>query len=132
VRILIDTNVLIAAYTSYGVCASVVNYCMKEHQLCSSEFILTELEKQLQKKFNLSEKEVKEVSGLIRKVSLIAEYDYNIIPKVCRDPDDNHILAAAEVLNVDYIITGDNDLLELKKYKGISIVTPREFVLREF
>ena len=59
-KILIDTNVLIAAYTSYGVCANIVNYCMKKHQLCTSKFILTELEKQLQKKFNLSEKEAKE------------------------------------------------------------------------
>jgi predicted nucleic acid-binding protein len=49
VKILIDTNVLIAAYTSYGVCANVVNYCMKKHQLCTSKFILTELEKTVKK-----------------------------------------------------------------------------------
>jgi len=45
---------------------------------------------------------------------------------VCRDPDDDHVLACAIAANVDCIITGDNDLLVLKHYRHIPIVTPAE------
>ena len=48
-------------------------------------------------------------------------------PKVCRDPDDDPILAAAVNSRCAYLVTGDNDLLSLSKVEGVSIVTPREF-----
>ena len=46
---------------------------------------------------------------------------------VCRDPEDDAILACALEARVDYLVTGDEDLLELKVFKGIRIVTPRDF-----
>jgi hypothetical protein len=45
-----------------------------------------------------------------------------------RDKDDIIILACAAGGNADYIVTGDDDLLVLKEYKGIRIVTPAEFI----
>lgn len=42
-------------------------------------------------------------------------------------PDDDYILAAAVNAGCDYLVTGDKDLLTLKKLEGMSIVTPREF-----
>ena len=51
--------------------------------------------------------------------------------RVCRDPDDDNILAAAESGKCDCIITGDKDLLVLKAYKGIDILNPREFITNE-
>ena len=50
---------------------------------------------------------------------------------MCRDPDDDNILAAAESGKCDCIITGDKDLLVLKAYKGIDILNPREFITNE-
>ncbi len=46
---------------------------------------------------------------------------------VCRDPNDDAILACALEARADYLVTGDVDLLELKIFKGIRIVTPRDF-----
>ena len=46
---------------------------------------------------------------------------------VCRDTSDDRIIGTALGGDADFIITGDKDLLVLKKYKGIKIVTPREF-----
>ncbi|GHV72688.1 hypothetical protein AGMMS49928_30040 [Spirochaetia bacterium] len=43
-----------------------------------------------------------------------------------RDIDDNIILECGITGNVDYIITGDDDLLVLKEFNGIRIVTPKE------
>jgi putative PIN family toxin of toxin-antitoxin system len=45
------------------------------------------------------------------------------IPAVCRDPDDNVVLACADVSNAEYIITGDLDLLALRSYRTIPIVS---------
>ncbi|PIP70614.1 MAG: putative toxin-antitoxin system toxin component, PIN family, partial [Nitrospirae bacterium CG22_combo_CG10-13_8_21_14_all_44_11] len=44
-----------------------------------------------------------------------------------RDKDDNIIIGTALSGNAEFIITGDEDLLVLKTYKGIDIITPREF-----
>ena len=45
-----------------------------------------------------------------------------------RDKNDRHILAAAMIGKVDYIVTGDADLLSLKNYNNISIVQARKIV----
>ena len=44
------------------------------------------------------------------------------------DEDDNRILECAELVKVDYIITGDEHLLDLRSFKSIRIVSPKEFL----
>ena len=46
---------------------------------------------------------------------------------MCRDPDDVKVLSLAVDSKADYIVTGDKDLLVLKKYEGIPILNPRSF-----
>ena len=43
--------------------------------------------------------------------------------------DDNNLLACALSSKADYIVTGDNDLLEMKSHKGVKIIGPRSFEL---
>jgi predicted nucleic acid-binding protein len=50
---------------------------------------------------------------------------------VCRDPDDDDVLAAAQTGGCDCLITGDQDLLVLKRYEGIAIVAPGDFAAFE-
>ncbi len=50
------------------------------------------------------------------------------IGKVCRDADDDHVIAAAVAVKAKWIVTGDLDLLDLGEYKGIRIVNARTFV----
>jgi len=47
---------------------------------------------------------------------------------VKEDEDDNRILECAETGDVDYIISGDEHLLNLKNHKNIRIVSPKEFL----
>ena len=44
------------------------------------------------------------------------------------DPDDNRIVECALDGGADYIVSGDHHLLELKRFRGIQIVTAREFL----
>lgn len=47
--------------------------------------------------------------------------------KICRDPKDNFLLALAKDGKADYLLTGDKDLLELKKFEKTNIITISEF-----
>ncbi len=48
--------------------------------------------------------------------------------RVSRDPEDDKFLGAAIEGNARYVVTGDKDLLDLKRYRGVQIVRPTTFV----
>lgn len=50
------------------------------------------------------------------------------ITAVDADPDDNKILECASAGGVDYLVTQDRHLLDLKEFEGIAILTPEEFL----
>jgi len=51
--------------------------------------------------------------------------------QVCSDPDDDKFRATAVGGKADFLVTGDvGDLLHLREYKGVAIVSPREFISR--
>ena len=50
------------------------------------------------------------------------------IGPVCRDPNDDHVIATAVAVNAEIIVTGDKDLLALSQYQSIRILTARSFL----
>jgi putative PIN family toxin of toxin-antitoxin system len=50
------------------------------------------------------------------------------LPGVTRDPKDDAIVACAVEGKVDYVVSGDQDVLALGQYQGIEVVTPRQFI----
>ena len=48
--------------------------------------------------------------------------------RVCRDKSDDVVLATALAGKADMIVTGDEDLLVLKEFRGIRILSPRQFL----
>jgi putative PIN family toxin of toxin-antitoxin system len=50
-------------------------------------------------------------------------------PAVCRDPDDDYLVAFGRAARVDALVTGDRDLLELVD-AGVAVITPRELIER--
>lgn len=49
---------------------------------------------------------------------------------VCRDPDDDEVLACAITARADFIVSGDADLLVLKTYEGIDIFNAAQAISR--
>jgi uncharacterized protein len=128
VRAIFDTNVLIAAFLSEGVCAKLlVRARTGEYDLVLSVDILREFESVLQKKFRLSRSEIADVVAILTEAAKEILQQIDPIEPLSRDPDDDKILAGARVAKADYLVTGDEDLLIIKQYEGASIVTPRDF-----
>lgn len=125
-RIVLDTNVLIAAFIARGTCHHLLEYCINHHDLVLSEFILDEVREKLIVKFKCKPEVADETVNLLRsQVELVSATPLDRL--VCRDADDDNILAAAVAGSCVCIITGDKDLLALKRFQGIDILSPGDF-----
>lgn len=126
-RVVLDTNVLIAAFIARGVCTDVFERVVNEHELILSPFILEEFERVMKNKMGLDRDRVTRAVALLRRKGRVLEPEALEEP-VCRDPDDDHVLALAGESEVGVVVTGDDDLLILKSFKDIPIISPREFL----
>lgn len=129
-KVVLDTNVLIAALISNGVCSDVLEHCVQRHTLVGSEFILSELRDHLANKFHYTSHET-EVA-----INLLQSSMEMVVPVVleftgCRDSDDVIILATAIAGNAECIITGDKDLLVMQRFQTVMILRPTEFTKYE-
>ena len=127
-RVVFDTNVLVAAFLTEGVCSKLlVRARKKECDLILSEAIVEEFERVLVKKFSLSRTDLSDVRILLGETTEEILRHVAAIEPLCRDPDDDKILACAHEAKAGYIVTGDQDLLVIEQYEGTRIVTPRDF-----
>jgi len=125
-KIILDANVVVAAFASRGLCESIFELCLSEHELILCEDLLTEIDKNLRIKIKLPSKMVDTIKELLKEHSVIL--DPTPLPKnACRDPDDIKVLGLAIASGADYIVTGDKDLLILKHFQKIPILSPRAF-----
>jgi len=128
VRAVFDTNVLIAAFLTEGLCSGLLVRARKHaFNLVLCDDIIREFEGILKKKFKLTIADISEISAIVSEAASEILHELNPIPSICRDPNDDMILACAIDTTADYIVTGDEDLLILKKYKDIIIINPRNF-----
>lgn len=124
-RIVLDTNVLVAAFVAHGVCAGLYEECLLRGRIVLSRVILDELKEKLISKAKLSRAEATEVLAAVRADAEFVEVQPLAAP-ACRDPDDDWILATALAANADVLITGDKDLLVLERFERIPILSPRD------
>ena len=129
-RIVLDTNVLIAAFIARGVCNEVLEHCARRHTLVTSDFVLDEFKRTLIKKFGRTPEMGEEAAALLKLRMEVVTHAGLDIP-VCRDEDDDNILALAITGNCAVIITGDKDLLVLKQFGGVEILSPSDFQMYE-
>jgi len=123
-RILYDTNVLVTLVSRReAVLRLKKQFSAGQDALIVSGYMLNEVEDVLGR-FKLTRQRVKAAIRHLERIAQIVEPSK--VEKVCRDPDDDNILAAALAGKADYIVTTDKDLLVLRKYKGIQIITPTD------
>jgi putative PIN family toxin of toxin-antitoxin system len=129
VRAIIDTNVLLAGLLWHGTPHALIEHVRNGTlTLISSPTLLAELTEVFARpKFDAilirsstsrerSLDEVRAFAEIIEPAPL---------PKpVCRDPDDDAVLALALAAQVDFIVSGDNDLPDLRAFESTPIVTP--------
>ena len=132
-RTTVDTNVFISALFWRGIPDRVIGiFKRQEALLLLSEDILAELERKLSSaKFatrvsaiGTSPAEVVDTFRGMAEITAPADVPENAV----RDPKDRMILACAVGGKADIIVSGDKDLVVLKTYQGISIVTPSDFL----
>lgn len=125
-RVVLDTNVLVAAFIAHGTCNELLEHCAINHDIVLSGFILDELKRTLTGKFQFARIEADNVVRLLKSKCEIVETQKLPSP-FSRDPDDDNIIATALSGTCGCIVTGDKDLLDLKKAGEILIIAPNDF-----
>ena len=131
-RLVLDTNVAVSAFLWGGKPAALIEMAGNEQvRLFTSRALVEELETTLTKpKLALA------LGRLgVGPTDLIARYHVlsdlvrpKPVPRMSRDPDDDHVIACALAARADFIITGDDDLLMLGDVSGVRIVTVGSFL----
>jgi uncharacterized protein len=124
VKVVLDTNVLLAAFATRGLCEAVFEACLASHEIVLSEHILGELHRHLRGKFKVPERQVEAILSFLRESATVVA-PAKVRPGACRDRTDLAVLGTALAAGVDCLVTGDRDLLVLKTFQGIPILSPR-------
>jgi len=131
-KVVLDTNVLVSALLFKGELSKLLSL-LKQRKciLLFSEETLNEIIRVLHyPKFALTEKEIDYLlQSEILSYAKIVETVLKFNKEVCRDREDQKFLELAVSAKADYIISGDKDLLDLKKINKIRILSPNEFLL---
>lgn len=125
-RVILDTNVIIAAFATQGLCHLVFENAIAHHELIQCPFLLEEIQNNLKHKLKLTSGKVKEILAFLKEHSTSCE-DLEVQGLHCRDPKDVKVLALAVNSKAEALVTGDQDLLVLKSAANTPILSPREF-----
>jgi putative PIN family toxin of toxin-antitoxin system len=132
-RAVIDTNILIRALIKpTGTVGPILERLSAGHYVAIySEPLLTELLAKLalpriRTKYHLDDAVIETT------LALIALRGELVLPirkiNICRDPNDDMLIEAALAGSAQYIVSGDEDLLILKRFETVRVVTPRTFL----
>ena len=123
-RILLDTNVLVAAFATRGFCLDILQLVLAEHRLVVGATIIEELERILADKLRMPDARVREIVGFVRDhAEVVTPLAPATWPDV--DPANRWMAAAARVGKADVLVTGDSDLLDARSTADLRVVTPR-------
>jgi len=134
IRAVLDTNTLISAIinTKGSVAQEIYQkFITQQFLLIISPEILEEVEEvsnreRIIKRHQRSKEELEAIISELASLSYLIPGTTKV--EVVRDTDDNKIISAAVEAKAEYIVSRDKDLLDLRKYQGIKIITPEEFM----
>lgn len=134
-RAVVDTNLLVSYLISHRPpIAKVIDVHLArgDFTLLTAPVLLEELTRVLEyprlHRYYGAETRVRFVA-LIAGLSEIVDLPEKV-PRICRDPDDDWVIACAVAGEADVIVSGDRDLLDLEQVSDISILSARDFLAR--
>ncbi len=125
-RVLLDTNVIVSAVTTRGLCADVFRAVLAEHELVICPQVLYEVRNILGTKFSVPENLISEYLELIEQDAIVAKSKESVTIPI-KDKDDVKIVSAAMNAGVQVFVTGDREVQEIKRIGGMTIMSPRGF-----
>ena len=125
-RVFLDTNVLVSAFATRGLCADLFELGLLQHQLILSRSVLRELEKALRQKVKLPARDSAAIIGFLTDQAqhLLAS---SLPVGAAVDPDDAVVLGDAVEGHAEVFVTGDAKILALRRHGELRIVSPRAF-----
>lgn len=122
--IALDTNVLVSAFATRGLCSDLFNLVVAEHDLVVGPTVLAELKKVLRQKLRVPDGIIKELDEFLhREASVVGKA--KPLPLTIRDRSDIAVLAEAVAGGAEVLVSGDRDLLDVADKAPIRILTPR-------
>ncbi|MCC6499255.1 MAG: putative toxin-antitoxin system toxin component, PIN family [Anaerolineales bacterium] len=133
VRVVLDTNVLVSGVIASGYSARILDAVRDEKLiLTTSAHLMDEFSDVISRRRIVRKYPAiaDNAESLLDFVRAFAEFVPGVPEEnqISLDPDDDFVLACAVEGDADFIVSGDPHLLDLKTYKGIPILSPREFV----
>jgi putative PIN family toxin of toxin-antitoxin system len=122
-KVYLDTNVVVSAVATRGVCADLLHVILAEHELVLGETVLTEMRRVLRRKIGLSRDTIGELETFLRRQSTVVTAR-EAVSTTTLDAADAAVLAEAATAAVDVLVTGDRDVLEVAD-SPVTIVSPR-------
>jgi len=125
-RVLLDTNVIVSAVATRGLCADVFRVVASKHDLATCSKVLHEVRRILRNKFAVPEEVISEYLELLSQDAIVVES--KALPGIrIKDKDDVEIMAAAVAGSVQALVTGDAELQGIKTIQTVRVLSPRAF-----
>lgn len=131
-KLVLDVNVLLSGSLWRGNPSLLVDAVLDgSATLCASAAVLAEFQKvilrdKFRKRLEESGRSALEMIARFQAAALIVGDSPIIVPSTLRDLSDIHVLACAASAGADAIVTGDDDLLSMKTFREIPILTVRQ------
>ncbi len=123
-KVFLDTNVLVSALATRGLCADLYERLLTEHEVVIGEPVVLEVLDILQRKFRANRELLIKVEAELRLLRVIP--DQAVAPSLpIRDVEDPWIIACALQAEVECFVTGDAELLALEMVDKLPIISPR-------
>ena len=125
-RVFLDTNVLVSAFATRGLCADLLELVLLQHELVVSRSMLRELERALRLKVKLPARDAVAISEFLSdQAAQLLESSHPAA--VAIDADDAVVLGDAADGRAEVFVTGDAEVLAIGRYGDLDIVSPRAF-----
>lgn len=127
-RVVFDTNIFISAFAIHGSQAekAILKIIESGDHLTISKEIIDEILSVLSSKFSRNREALSRIAVYLSEVAELVSPTERIT--IFKDKPDNRIIECALKGNADAVVTGDKEMLKIKQFRGIRIISLKEYL----